>query len=336
MQGFVMMVGISGSGKDTFIQKDSYFNDFVIVSTDQVRKNLGYPQGTIKDVFDICFTTIIDALTIGQNVVFNATNLKNKNRISLLERIRQKFGDKIYCEAYVVITPFKLCKERNAARVGFDRVPDKVLDQQLRSFQIPVVGEGFDNVVFVQSGPPSAFCDSNGRLKEEYRSFDYINGVGFYDFEQDNPYHSLSLGEHMDATRAYVREILFRENCINNIDDARYQPLLNAASWHDVGKVITKDYHDRAGNPSKTAHYYGHENVGAYIVLSEFFYVYGNYSFDFDMYVKMATYINYHMRVSFTWRKYPNGKCAKRERKIFSDFDLWCLELLGEADRAAH
>jgi hypothetical protein len=38
-----------------------------------------------------------------------------------------------------------------------------------------------------------------------------------------------------------------------------------AAWYHDVGKPYTKDFKDSKGNPSKEAHYYQHQCVGAYI-----------------------------------------------------------------------
>lgn len=336
MQKFAMMVGLPGSGKDTFIKEDNYFNDFVVVSSDQVRKDNGYDQGAKQGTFDICRKQITMALGKGRDVIFNATNLQRKHRFNLLNYLHQKFNDVEYF-CYVLTTPVKVCKEWNSKREGFDRVPDEVIDHMIRSFQIPMKGEGFDHVLFCQNNW-HYFCDKKGMIKYKYLSADFDK---IYDFDQDNPFHTLSLGDHMDKTYDYV---------INNIEkyfnerytgQAKYTPILEAALWHDIGKMITKDYHNAKGEPSDTAHYYGHENAGAYLMLSEFPYIWLYNSDDeifdgYDTFVKIAIYINFHMRVSFIWRNYPNGKCAKREKVLFNDFDLKCLELLGEADRQAH
>lgn len=325
MQQFAMMVGLPGSGKDTFINEDRYFDDFVVVSSDQVRKDKNYKPGDVKDVFDICRKDIVSSLSFGENVIFNATNLNRKHRMNLLNYLHNKFEDIEYV-CYVLTTPIKVCKEFNFKREGADKVPEDVIDHMVRQFQIPMKGEGFDDIYFCQNNW-KYFCYEDGKIKYKYVSADYDDT---YDFDQDNPHHTLSLGDHMDKTYDYIYDK------IKDYTNPRYLPLIEAALWHDIGKMITKDYHDARGNPSKTAHYYGHENAGAYIILSEFPYldIFGTDNYDF--YVKVATYVNFHMRVSFTWRNYPNGKCAKREKAFFSGFDLNCLELLGKADRQAH
>lgn len=319
---FIMMVGIPGSGKDYFIEHNNYLRDFITVSTDQIRIDNGYKQGEKANVFEIAHKTIIDSLSLGKNVVFNATNLQRKFRVNLLHEIHSKFPD-CYCKAYVILVPIKLCKERNAQRDEFGRVPDEVIDHMVNSFQIPLESEGFDMVIGYYPSQ-DIYCDSKGYIKKEYASIDLdvLN-----DFDQDNPFHSLTLGQHMQATYDYVKNHL-----PTHLDVVTIESLLTAAKFHDIGKLITKGYFDRKGNPSKTAHYYGHENAGAYIVLVELNHIQpGLYNL-----WKVATYINFHMRVSFTWRQYPNGKCAKREKQLFNDIDLQCLELLGEADRQAH
>ena len=108
-----------------------------------------------------------------------------------------------------------------------------------------------------------------------------------------------------------------------------------AAYYHDIGKVLTKDYHDSKGNKTEHAHYYGHENAGAYFMLSEGYFLWGP-EYGNDFIIKVATFINFHMRAGYTWKQHPEGKCAKREKKLFSDLDLKYLELLREADNYAH
>ena len=330
MTNFVMMIGLPGSGKDYYIEHNDNFKDYVVVSTDQIRKDNGYKQGAKNDVFQIAHNMIIDSLSLGKNVVFNATNIQRKFRMNLLTELHAKFKNVFY-EADVIVVPIKLCKERNAQRDEFGCVPDEVIDHMVRSFQIPLEKEGFDKINYLYPDR-EVYCTINDNyyydILDKYKSIDLhiLNS-----FEQDNPFHTMTLGQHMQATYDYVVRHL------NRIDTSfgDINPLIEAAKYHDIGKLITKDYHDRKGNVTKTAHYYGHENAGAYLALSELpFLLAGGH--DHVHYIKMATYINFHMRVSFTWRRYPDGKCAKREKKLFNDFDLQCLELLGEADRQAH
>lgn len=335
MQEFVMMIGLPGSGKDYFIEHDDILKNHVIVSTDQIRKDNGYKQGTKNDVFQIAHDMIIDSLSLGKNVVFNATNLQRKFRMNLLTELRAKFPNVFY-EADVIIAPVKLCKEQNSYRDEFGCVPEKVIDNMVRSFQIPLEKEGFDGIYCFYPNK-KAYCieDVAGLwIKKEYASvdFDALNS-----FDQDNPFHTMTLGQHMQNTYKYV--VKHYNPPVPESDFWGCKPLFEAAKYHDIGKLITKDYHDRKGRPTETAHYYGHENAGAYLILSEFPFL---SSYDTETYiteevfVKMATYVNFHMRVSFTWRQYPDGKCAKREKKLFNNYDLYCLELLGEADRQAH
>ena len=225
--------------------------------------------------------------------------------------------------------PIKLCKERNAQRDEFGRVPDEVIDHMVNSFQIPMEAEGFDTIVGYYPSQ-DVYCDLNGHIKKEYKS---INLDVLDTFDQDNPFHTLTLGQHMQATYDYVKKHI-PSSWVLTESNLEIGSLLIAAKFHDIGKLITKGYFDRKGNPSKTAHYYGHENAGAYLMLSEFRCM-PDESLLYDIW-KVATYINFHMRVSFTWRNYPNGKCARREKQLFNDIDLQCLELLGEADRQAH
>lgn len=330
MQKFVMMIGLPGSGKDYFIEHNNDFKNDVVVSTDQIRKDNDYKQGTKGDVFQIAHSMIINSLSLGENVIFNATNLQRKFRINLLTELHTKFP-KIFCEADVIITPIKLCKEYNSKRDEFGCVPEEVIDHMVRNFQVPMEAEGFDKIYYHYPNR-EAYCT----IKDNYYYdiLDKYKTVDLYalnSFEQDNPFHTMTLGQHMHNTYDYVLRYLHRIDSFHG----NVNPLIEAAKYHDIGKLITKDYHDRKGNPTKTAHYYGHENAGAYLILSEFPFIFAG-GHDHRHYIKMATYVNFHMRVSFTWRQYPNGKCAKREKKLFNDFDLQCLELLGEADRQAH
>ncbi len=87
---FIIPIGISGSGKSTWV--NSLANQgFVVVSPDAIRKEL---SGDISDqtrngeVFTIANQRSVDALNNGDNVIFDATNVKSKDRRNLLNHLK--------------------------------------------------------------------------------------------------------------------------------------------------------------------------------------------------------------------------------------------------------
>lgn len=330
MQNFIMMCGLPGSLKSTYagwLAKTKY-QDAEIISSDAIRKEKGYKQGEIADVFSIVNHRIMNSSH--KTVIYDATNLRRKYRVALLKNIDAKFGYMVNTELIFMSIPIKICKYFNEQRSGFDMVPDYVYDRMLRHFDLPMFEEGWNflNVVDIFdlekdciTYSPFFYDCNNGRLFPEYSSF----SIEDMDFDQDNPYHTLSLKEHCNKCFEYVKknDRYFSGYARSVIEEA--------ALFHDIGKILTKDYHDARGNPSETAHYYGHENVGAYLAATG----------ELDRYIDVSGYtiaqfIAFHMKVSFSWKKNPYGKRTIEEKKYFEVTDLMLLELLGEGDRQAH
>ena len=44
--------------------------------------------------------------------------------------------------------------------------------------------------------------------------------------------------------------------------------VVSACRYHDIGKGFCKEFKNYKGEPSEIAHYYGHQNVSAYMILS--------------------------------------------------------------------
>jgi len=328
MQNFIMMCGLPGSLKSTYakwLAKDRY-KDAEIISSDAIRKEKGYKQGEIADVFSIVNHRIMNSPH--ETVIYDATNLQRKYRVALLKNIDAKFGYLVNTELIFMSIPIKICKYLNEQRSGFDKVPDYVYDRMLRHFDIPMYNEGWNVLeyanIFVLGRTsiidPHLFYDDR-RLSLKYSSF----SIEDMDFDQDNPHHTLSLKEHCNKCFEYVK------NNDKYFSEYYRTVIEQAALFHDIGKILTKDYHDAKGNPSETAHYYGHENVGAYLAATG----------ELDRYIDVSGYtiaefIAFHMKASFSWRRNPYGKRTIEEKKYFSVNDLMLLELLGEGDRQAH
>lgn len=302
-----MLVGLPASGKTTYAYELAYNADAVVIDSDEYREKL-FDDATDKrnnqELFKIVNKHIKECLMKKKNVVFSATNLSSKRRRGLLNELTN-----IPCEKKCVImaTPFEQCLENNKNR---DRVVlEDAMWRMYRSWQTPYWFEGWDDIeiVYWENSKRSVFAVS------------YINGLRTYN--QDNPHHALTLGDHM--IRAY--ELV---SCNpNNGHDIVY-----AASLHDIGKVKCKTYINYRGNKCEHASFYNHENVGAYDVLF----------FDFcknqtdTLTLDVSVLINLHMMFyAFARSDNPSRLCNKY-------MNLWGselyrkLELLHEADVNAH
>lgn len=97
MQEFIMMVGPSGAGKSTFIKEN--FPELPVVSSDQIRVELFgsfespecFTAKGLKDTFDKVDKDIITFLYNGDSVVYDATNIKKKDRVGKVKFISELF-----------------------------------------------------------------------------------------------------------------------------------------------------------------------------------------------------------------------------------------------------
>lgn len=134
------LVGLPASGKSTFCKSHP---ECVYVSSDAIRKELygdEATQGNASDVFAIAHERIDYYLTLGYNVIFDATNTTRKSR-------KQALAHKAYHIAVYFDIPVSVCKARNAKR---DRVvPDFVYDNMIKYMSKPTKYEGFNDVLVV-------------------------------------------------------------------------------------------------------------------------------------------------------------------------------------------
>ena len=297
---FIMPVGLPGCGKSTYARLFQVDHDINIISSDEIRKELGFDAGKGNNVvFDEMLKRTKESLNNGESVIYDATNLSRKNRINLLNQLKNLDIEKT---CLLFTDPVSEVKRRNDLRTGFSHVSDRVYDHMLRSFQVPIYREGFNNIEQIQTIEGERLSDIIEKTK---------------DFDQDNSHHDLTLYEHLLKTKENVRFI--------DPDDII---LKDAAFYHDIGKLYTKTFHDARGNETSEAHYYGHENVGTYMYLSSP----ESKELPLNERLKVAVLINQHMR------PYLQMKDSKREAEntllgpIMSDR----LKNLHKADSSAH
>ena len=305
-----MMVGIPASGKTTYARALAEHTGAVWLSSDDIRKEFDitkYDADSTKFVFGVLHERMTQALSEGKNVIHDATNVKRWDRAKALNAVPRG----THCEAVIMATPVDVCLERNRKRA--DSVPDYVIEKMVKNFQVPVLGEGFDSIKSV-------------KCMDDYEP--YISMIDVVGFEQDNRYHTLTLDEHMHKTFVGVYG-----TPTSDFPSAESKGVvMSAASLHDIGKVKTKTFVNSKGETTDNAHYYGHEHVGAYIVLSEP--ITAELWEDNDRYM-VAVLIDNHMR-PMVWHDGKSVKAAQRDLELLGEDVCAMLEILYAADRGAH
>lgn len=308
---FIMLVGIPASGKSTLV--DHYRKaEYQVISSDLIREEqtAGISMDGMSDqerrkinvqVFDAVRRQTQELLKKGQSVVLDATNLSRKNRMNFLKQL-QRLDCKRKC--ILLITPVEICLERNSRRIGNARVPENAMYRMLCNFECPNYWEGWDEIIPVAADIPYRF------------PFAACEG-----FSQDNPHHTLSLGAHMAQTE---------QDCA----DIGRGDLCRAARYHDIGKLYTKRFENKRGEKTEIAHYYDHENYGAYLFLTEMCCGNNVSGSVFNRILYDANLINCHMRPMTRWTYIDNAE--EKDRLLFGDAFVNDLILLHQADRAAH
>lgn len=143
MSKLYTMVGLPGSGKSTWAGARS---DCMVVSTDAIRKELFGDESEQKNgalVFEIAYARLAQAVALRHDVIFDATNLKRRNRAELFKRFPNVEHIAVY-----VNTPFLLCKKRNRNRAR--QVPVSVIRRMSYQLEPPILEEGFSQIIEVK------------------------------------------------------------------------------------------------------------------------------------------------------------------------------------------
>ena len=140
---FIITVGISGSGKSTWINRYiSEHPDTIVVSPDDIRREL---TGSISDqsknneVFPLAFDRTIKALNSGKNVIFDATNISSFYRKQMLDELKNKVDVEFIPQAKIFTVDPEVAKKRIQKDInnGVDRanVPPEIIDRQYKQFK---------------------------------------------------------------------------------------------------------------------------------------------------------------------------------------------------------
>lgn len=311
MTKLYFLCGFPASGKSTWAENNKERLNAVIHSSDEIRAEFGdvTDQSQNELVFNTLHKRVKEDLLNGKNVILDATNLNRRKRIAFLREIKD-----ISCEKVCVlfVTPLDVCKVQNDSRER--KVPECVLEKMIRNFEVPCCQEGWQDIQIVWSD-----------WKKYDLKFDYAKDLKKWcDISQNSPHHTFSIGDHMIAALRHYKDMYYKNQ--NEEDEL----LSMAVLMHDCGKEYVKSFVDKNGNLSDRARYYEHHNVGSYLSL---FYLKELYFTD-DEILYISLLINCHMRHFMAYK--DSEKARERDRKLFGDDFMRCLDVLHECDLAAH
>lgn len=299
MSKLFVLCGLASSGKSTIGKAINKFYNGNYISSDEIRAELSYyeDQSRNDEVFKIFHKRIRDSLNADVITIADATNITIKSRRQIIDIAKRIPNVEIVC--VLMATPYLTCVERDKKRSR--SVGKEVLEKQLKRFQIPFYEEGFDDIVVVKTMPQS--YSTNGYLTDAIDKM--VN------FDQETPYHQHTLFAHSVGTA--------QKFAVNNV----YLNLHDGALLHDLGKLVTKTFDDKG-----VAHYYNHENVGAYEYFIDRIYE-EPYWYPEDI-LNNTFVVNYHM-MPFNWKE---PKTIEKYKKIFGEKKTEMLIYFNECDRS--
>jgi protein phosphatase len=179
---FVVLIGVSGSGKSTFARK--HFKPTEILSSDACRGLVSddeNSQAATKDAFELLHFIARKRLAAGKLTVVDATNVQPESRKPLVEIARE-----FHClpVAIVLDVPERVAHDRNKMRADRDFGPH-VIRQQAQQLHRSLRGlerEGFRHVHVLKSleEVEAAIIERQplwNNLKHEHGPFDIIGDV---------------------------------------------------------------------------------------------------------------------------------------------------------------
>lgn len=314
----IMMIGIPGSGKSFKAKEVAKKENAIIVSSDEIRKELFGDENIQKEprrVFDTLYKRVGELLKQKNNVIIDATNIKRKFRILALARFKN-----VEKEYYYIDTPLEVCIERDFSR---DRQAGEfVINKCFKQLDFPLYGEGFNKINIIHTKKDYSITKKEFvELITKFPSYDELYNklksvnifANIYKFDQETLYHKYLLCEHIYNVFNYINEYYSGEDKLL---------LQISALLHDVGKPICKKFKEEKGYYT----YYGHDLTSSQIAchfLKEF-------GFDDEFILKVVFIIQMHMYINFGG---PNAQSTIYH--LIGEDLLSKLYILREADASA-
>ena len=302
MAKLYVMIGIPGSGKSFISEKLATKHNAIVFSSDAYRlKVCGDEncQDRNQEVFSLLYKELRQALIEGKNCIFDATNVTRKDRSRIFNQINGI--DNVEVIAYVMRTPLEVCIEQDLHRERC--VSREVIKKFLYKYEFPQRFEGFSDIIIDRFDSKMELSEEQDEIIEN-KFFKIIDKMKEWD--QENPHHIHCLYDH-----CYILAEHFPEATSKWF----------AGILHDVGKMFTRFYDEQG-----IAHYYNHDCVGTYFILSELIDFFSGDSQDFIEHLLFL--VNYHMKGHKDFR----GSNEQKYSKLFGDNWYDDLILFANAD----
>lgn len=296
MGNFILVMGLSGSGKSYWISNIVEEGNTIILSSDALRKEF-YGDERIQDnpafIFEQMRIRTLRALKEGKNVAYDATNLSSKRRKALLGQLPKDVCKICHC----IITPLEKCIENDSKRER--HVSESVIMRQLEQFQMPWYDEGWNDIIIVKP-----FGDTKLNINLNIK-------------------HDCPKWHKDDTVADHIRRVVEAVKARLDLDRWELNILLKVAEFHDIGKPYVKTFYNAKGELCDNAHYYNHENVSAYLYLSIIDTPYSCITKNiYDTTLFIAYLINNHMVMYNNQRKFSSLEPhVRRLLQIFNECD---------------
>ena len=142
-----VLVGLPASGKSTFAKTNFGGNDNVILSSDQIRKEIYGDESVQKNpakVFKVLYERANKNLNENKNVVIDATNVTIKTRGEVMKNVTQP----CYKIALVFNASKNDCTKLDKLRER--KVGSAVIEKYAKIYQPPTLDEGFDEIEAIE------------------------------------------------------------------------------------------------------------------------------------------------------------------------------------------
>lgn len=146
----IVGIGISGSGKTTYLKDYAKENQYEYICVDDIRQELtgdAVDQSRNTEAWNIAYDRLSGYMNQSKNVVFDSTMVNGKLRKEMCAKIRSMAGGQpCLIKGVVFNTPLDIALERNASR---DRkVPEGVIRTQNEMLynNRPLGSDGFDSL----------------------------------------------------------------------------------------------------------------------------------------------------------------------------------------------
>lgn len=303
MGNLYIMIGLPGSGKDTVIKnitknmsEDEKLRT-IILSSDDIRIELfGWEDQTKNGiVFQEMNKRCKEMLSLGWNVIYNATNLNKKRRMALINEMKKYFNN-VY--AVLCLCPLGTIYERNFIRVE-RHIPEDKLLQMFKTMDIPLKYEGYDKIFFI---------NTDNRYKSQ-EMIDWFLEIG-RNYDQNNEHHNNTVQEHLLLTAQMAFEY------------SQDEDLYEAGRFHDIAKPYSREWNEEKQKYT----YYEHHRMSSYLYL--LYYIYDNNILGLQEIpkdaLKISTLIYHHMD------KFIGN--LEKTKELFGDKLYQDLEILMKAD----